>query len=52
MTDGYRDDTWKFIRGENNPEFIKLFNHKEDVRETNNLAYDSKYADMVKLFQF
>lgn len=47
-TESYRDDTWKFIRYENNPKFIELYNHKEDPNESNNLAYDSTYADMVE----
>jgi len=45
MTDGYRDHTWKFIRYENNPEFIELYNHQEDFNEAKNLAYNSEYAD-------
>ncbi len=52
MTDGIRDDTWKFIRYENNPEFIELYNHKEDVNETKNLAYDDEYTDMVKHYHY
>jgi len=51
MTDGYRDHTWKFIRYENNPEFIELYNHQEDFNEAKNLAYNSEYADLVKHFQ-
>lgn len=52
MTDGYRDDTWKFVRYENNPEYIELYNHREDVNESKNLAYESDYTDMVKLYQY
>ncbi len=51
-TDGYRDDTFKFIRYDEHPEFIELYNHKEDVNETNNLAYDSKYAEMVVHYKY
>jgi len=52
MTDGYRDDTWKFIRYDDHPEFIELYNHKEDVNETKNLAYDNEYVDMVNHFNY
>ncbi len=52
MTDGYRDDTWKFIRYDDHPEFIELYNHKEDVNETKNLAYDNEYVNMVNHFNF
>jgi arylsulfatase A-like enzyme len=51
-TESYRDDTWKFIRYGNNPEFIELYNHKEDPNETNNLAYDSAYADKVEYCKY
>lgn len=51
MTDGYRDDTWKFIRYENHPDFIELYNHKEDFYETKNLAYDSEYKDKVTHYE-
>ena len=52
MTDGYRDDTWKFIRYDDHPEFIELYNHREDFNETINLAYESDYAHLVKDFQY
>ena len=51
-TECYRDDTWKFIRYDDNPGFIELYNHKEDLNETRNLAYDSKYADIVNHFNY
>ena len=50
-TEGFRDDTWKFIRYDDHSEFIELYNHREDVNEANNLAYDSKYANMVVRYQ-
>jgi len=43
-TECYRDDTWKFIRYEAEPELIELYNHKEDPNEIENLAYNSSYA--------
>jgi len=49
-TDGIRDHTWKFIRYDDHPEFIELYNHQEDPMEINNLANDEKYADKVKDF--
>jgi len=51
-TECYRDNTWKFIRYDDNPGFIELYNHKEDLNETKNLAYNSKYADMVKHYKY
>jgi arylsulfatase A-like enzyme len=51
-TEGFRDDTWKFIRYDDNSEFIELYNLKEDVNEIINLAYDSEYADMVKQYKY
>lgn len=49
-TDGIRDNTWKFIRYDDHPEFIELYNHQEDFNETKNLAFDSEYADLVKQY--
>ena len=30
--------TWKFIRYEDHPDFVELYNLKEDVNEVHNLA--------------
>jgi arylsulfatase A-like enzyme len=49
-TECFRDDTWKFIRYERHPEFVELYNHKEDVDETQNLALDKKYASRLKYY--
>ncbi|MEP1486841.1 MAG: sulfatase [Algibacter sp.] len=49
-TECYRDENWKFIRYEANPEYIELYNFKEDVNEVNNLAYDEKYADKIEYY--
>ncbi|MDO5971329.1 sulfatase [Flavivirga aquimarina] len=46
-TECFRDETWKYIRYEANPEYVELYNHKEDFYETNNLALDKKYADKI-----
>ena len=51
-TDGYRDDTWKFIRYDDHPDFIELYNHKEDRNETINLAFDKDYAEMVAHYNY
>jgi len=51
-TECYRDDTWKFIRYEAEPELIELYNHKEDPNEIENLAYNSSYAGMVEHYSF
>ncbi|MCK0156456.1 sulfatase [Cellulophaga sp. F20128] len=49
-TESIRDDTWKFIRYEANPEFIEFYNHKEDLNEVNNLALDPKYKDQIEIY--
>ena len=48
-TDGYRDDTYKFIRYDDHP-FIELYNHREDVHEKVNLAYEPEYAGKVEYY--
>jgi len=51
MTDGYRDETYKFIRYDRKPDLIELYNLKEDINEVNNLALDEKYAEKVKYYR-
>ena len=51
-TDGIRDKTWKFIRYDDHPDFIELYNHQEDPNETENLAFDEKYSAIVAHFRF
>jgi arylsulfatase A-like enzyme len=50
-TECSRDDTWKFIRYEDHPEYIELYNLKKDPREINNLAYDLNYKDKVAFYK-
>jgi arylsulfatase A-like enzyme len=50
-TECFRDDTWKFIRYEDHPEFVELYNHKEDLNEVNNLAMEEKYAEEIKYYK-
>lgn len=50
-TECFRDETWKFIRYEARPELLELYNHKEDFLETNNLAYDDRYADKLEYYR-
>lgn len=50
-TDAYRDDTWKYIRYDDHPDFIELYNHKKDPYEKHNLATDIKYADQIKQYR-
>jgi len=50
-TECFRDDTWKFIRYEAYPDFIELYNHKEDINEVRNLALDDRYADKVEYYR-
>lgn len=49
-TEGIRDQTWKFIRYDDHPDFRELYNHQEDPMEMNNLAYNDKYAEKIKDF--
>ena len=51
-TECFRDNTWKFIRYEANPELIELYNHREDPDETKNLAYNSSYAERVEHYKY
>ena len=50
-TEGIRDASWKFIRYDDHPDYIELYNLREDPMETNNLAYDENYAAQVKKFE-
>lgn len=50
-TDGIRDNTRKFIRYDDHPDFIELYNHREDPNETKNLAFDEQYATMVSHYR-
>ena len=47
-TECFRDNTWKFIRYEDHPEFYELYNLKEDVQELHNLALDKKHRNRVQ----
>lgn len=47
-TECFRDDTWKFIRYQDHPDFVELYNLKEDAKEVNNLAVDKNYADKIE----
>jgi arylsulfatase A-like enzyme len=51
-TDGIRDDTWKFIRYDDHPDFVELYNHRDDPNETQNLAFDEEYLEMVAQFTY
>jgi len=50
-TDGIRDDNWKFIRYDDHPDYIELYNHREDPNEIINLAYDAEYAPLVSHYK-
>lgn len=47
-TEGIRDNSYKFIRYDDHPDHIELYNHQEDPNETQNLAFDEEYALMVR----
>ena len=51
-TECFRDNTWKYIRYESNPDFVELYNHKEDPNETENLAYNPTYTDEVANYSY
>lgn len=46
-TESFRDETWKYIRYEANPEFVEFYNHKKDFNEVKNLALDENYAELI-----
>jgi arylsulfatase A-like enzyme len=50
-TECYRDDSWKFIRYEDNPGLIELYNYKEDVNEARNLAKNKEYAAKIEFYR-
>jgi len=50
-TECFRDDTWKFIMYEAHPDFVELYNHKEDFHETRNLALEEQYADKIEYYR-
>lgn len=49
-TECFRDIDWKFIRYDDSPELIELYNYSEDIYEEHNLAYDPKYADKLEYY--
>jgi len=50
-TECFRDDTWKFIRYEDHPDYIELYNFKKDPNEVNNLAFNKKYKTKVEFYR-
>jgi arylsulfatase A-like enzyme len=46
-TECYRDSAWKYIRYEDMPDLIELYNFMEDLNESHNLAYDPEYSEKV-----
>jgi arylsulfatase A-like enzyme len=50
-TECSRNDTWKFIRYEDHPEYVELYNLKKDPNELNNLAYNKSYKAKVDLYK-
>ena len=51
-TECYRDKTFKFIRYEDKPELIELYNFSEDPNETRNLAYESENSKKVEYYRY
>lgn len=49
MTEGYRDDEFKFIRYDDY-NYVELYHHKEDKNEKTNLALDPRYREMVAYY--
>jgi arylsulfatase A-like enzyme len=50
-TECFRDDTWKFIRYEDHPDYIELYNFRKDPDETNNLAFNKKYKTKINFYK-
>ncbi len=50
QTYAYRDETWKFIRYDAHPEFQELYDLNKDHLETQNLATDSTYRQLIGQF--
>jgi arylsulfatase A-like enzyme len=50
-TECFRDDTWKFIRYEDQPELLELYNHREDPREIHNLALQEEYSGKIEYYR-
>jgi arylsulfatase A-like enzyme len=50
-TECFRNDTWKFIRYPDHPDFVELYNLKEDENEVNNLAFELNYADDLEFYK-
>jgi arylsulfatase A-like enzyme len=50
-TECIRDETWKFIRYEAQPDLEELYNHREDVHEARNLALEEGYAGKLHEFR-
>ncbi|GBF20171.1 arylsulfatase [Arenibacter sp. NBRC 103722] len=50
-SEGVRTKDWKYFRYVNDQSFEELYNLKDDPKEINNLAKDSKYADKLESFR-
>ncbi len=50
-TECYRDDAWKFIRYEDNPGLVELYNYLQDPNESRNLAYEPEYSEKVEYYE-
>lgn len=49
-TECWRDENWKFIRYEDFPNYVELYNLKEDTNELHNLALNSAYKEKVAYY--
>lgn len=50
-SEGLRTKDWKYFRYVNDQSIEELYNLKDDPKEINNLATDSKYAEKLKAFR-
>lgn len=50
-SEGVRTKDWKYFRYVNDQSFEELYNLKDDPKEINNLAKDSKYIEKLKTFR-
>jgi arylsulfatase A-like enzyme len=46
-TEGVRTDRWKYITYTDHPEYVELFDLKNDPLEEKNLATDAKHKDQL-----
>ncbi|MGQ1785361.1 sulfatase family protein [Saccharicrinis sp. GN24d3] len=49
-TECFRDNDWKFIRYDDAPELMELYNYSNDINEVKNLAFEPEYRGKVEYY--